>query len=103
MNNDRKSTILANARYAFGRTHNNLMFPNFGPEYQLLAMCLEEFYGVENDKIFYKSKGKTFNTSNEEVIDWTDQGKSIYRKWEFYNATFNRNFLSLVAKLGTTT
>ena len=64
---DLRQVIYDNAVEYFGEDHGNFIFNDLNPSTLLFALCLTEFYGVSQDRIFYRKNSKIYNFEHKEV------------------------------------
>ena len=69
--NSLEQTIISNAVYYYIDINGNFIFDNWSNETQLLAMCLQEFYSIEADRLFYRKNGAVWDLNGKRVReDW---------------------------------
>ena len=64
---DLRQVIYDNAVEYFGEDHGNFIFNDLNPSTLLFALCLTEFYGVSQDRIFYRKNSKIYNFEHKEA------------------------------------
>lgn len=71
---DMRQVIYDNALYYFVDSKGNFVFEDFKPATLLFALCLIEFYGVDQNKIFYKKDHRVYDIEHKQVnLDQLDQ------------------------------
>ena len=64
---DLRQVIYDDAVEYFGEDHGNFIFNDLNPSTLLFALCLTEFYGVSQDRIFYRKNSKIYNFEHKEA------------------------------------
>lgn len=71
---DLRQVIYDDAVEYFGEEHGNFIFNDLNPLTLLFALCLTEFYDVDQSQIFYRRNGKIYDIEYRQVnLDQLDQ------------------------------
>ena len=64
---DLRQVIYDDAVEYFGEDHGNFIFNDLNSSTLLFALCLTEFYGVSQDRIFYRRDDKIYDITSKQV------------------------------------
>lgn len=62
-----RQVIYDDAVKYFGEDHGNFIFNDLNPSTLLFALCLTEFYGVSQDRIFCRRDDKIYDITSKQV------------------------------------
>lgn len=64
---DLRQVIYDDAVEYFGEDHGNFIFNDLNPSTLLFALCLTEFYGVSQDRIFCRRGDKIYDITSKQI------------------------------------